>query len=80
MADGQGKAALQSLVRDHKDEYYALSKQEQEDLRQEFADQKETKTTGLHISTKSKINDVSQTLKAVENEACFFVHFSFQFR
>ncbi|KAG1724775.1 hypothetical protein EDB19DRAFT_1834028 [Suillus lakei] len=35
----------------------------------EFADQKETKKiSGVRISMRSKINDITQTLKAVENE------------
>ncbi|KAG0702914.1 hypothetical protein DFH29DRAFT_804326, partial [Suillus ampliporus] len=65
---GEGRAALQSLVHDHKEAYHALSKQEQEDLLKEFTEQRETKTLGLHISMKSKVNDITQTLKAVENE------------
>ncbi|KAG1845222.1 hypothetical protein C8R48DRAFT_554198, partial [Suillus tomentosus] len=63
-----GKAALQSLVRDNKDEYFALSKEEQDKLLTEFVEFKETKTTGIRTSMKSKINDVTHTLKAVENE------------
>ncbi|KAG1899707.1 uncharacterized protein F5891DRAFT_927347, partial [Suillus fuscotomentosus] len=66
--NGHRKEALQSLVRDHKDEYHALTQEEQQELLQEFADQKETKVSGLRVSTKSKINDITQTLKAVENE------------
>ncbi|KAG1899812.1 uncharacterized protein F5891DRAFT_953166 [Suillus fuscotomentosus] len=65
---GLGKAALQSLVRDHKDEYHTLSKEEQDELLEEFANSRETKTMGLRISAKSKVNDITQTLKAVENE------------
>ncbi|KAG1899557.1 uncharacterized protein F5891DRAFT_953738 [Suillus fuscotomentosus] len=65
---GLGKAALQSLVHDHKDEYHTLSKEEQDELLEEFANSRETKTMGLRISAKSKVNDITQTLKAVENE------------
>lgn len=56
------------LVHDHKDEYHALSKEEQDELLREFAESKETKTTGLRISVKLKVNDITRTLKAVENE------------
>ncbi|KAG1733155.1 hypothetical protein EDB19DRAFT_1831088 [Suillus lakei] len=65
---GLGKAALQSLVHNHKDEYHVLSKEEQDELLREFAESKETKTTGLRISVKSKVNDITSTLQAVENE------------
>jgi len=68
MTGNQGRDTLPYLAREHKDEYYALSKEEQKDLLKEYADQKLTKTTGIRISTKSKINDITQTLKAVENE------------
>ncbi|KAG2741137.1 hypothetical protein P692DRAFT_201684588, partial [Suillus brevipes Sb2] len=63
-----GKAALQSLVHDHKAEYLALSEEEQVELLAEFTDWKKTKATGIRTSTKSKINDITQTLRAVENE------------
>jgi hypothetical protein len=64
----QGRRALEQLVREHKAEYYTLSKEEQQDLVKEYAEQKLTKMTGFRTSTKSKINDITQTLKAVENE------------
>ncbi|KAG1887718.1 hypothetical protein F4604DRAFT_1570639, partial [Suillus subluteus] len=64
----EGRAALQSLVRDHKEAYHALSKEEREDLLEEFTEYRDTRTKGLHISTKSKVTDFTQTLKAAENE------------
>ncbi|KAG1827029.1 uncharacterized protein BJ212DRAFT_1294411 [Suillus subaureus] len=66
--NGHGKEALQSLVCNHKDEYHALTQEEQQELLQEFADQKETKVSGLHVSMKSKVNNITQILKAAENE------------
>ncbi|KAG2112651.1 uncharacterized protein F5147DRAFT_650807 [Suillus discolor] len=63
-----GTAALQSLVHDNKDEYFTLSKEEQDKLLTEFVEFKETKTIGVCTSMKSKINDITHTLKAVENE------------
>ncbi|KAG2151061.1 uncharacterized protein EDB93DRAFT_1083771 [Suillus bovinus] len=64
-----GKAVLQDLIRDENhDEYHNLTDDEKAQLLQEYREHKETKTTGICISTKSKVNDVTQTLKAVENE------------
>ncbi|KAG2357319.1 hypothetical protein BDR07DRAFT_1380230 [Suillus spraguei] len=65
---GLGKAALQLLVHNHKDEYHALSKDKQDELLKEFVNLRETKTTGLCISAKSKVNDITQTLKVIENK------------
>ncbi|KAG1862693.1 hypothetical protein F4604DRAFT_1683833 [Suillus subluteus] len=64
----QGRDTLTQLVREHKDEYLALPKEEQDTILNEYVDWTKTKTTGTQISTKSKIIDVTQTLKAVENE------------
>ncbi|KAG1893993.1 uncharacterized protein F5891DRAFT_1131068 [Suillus fuscotomentosus] len=64
-----GKAVLQDLVGDENHaEYRNLTDDEKAQLLQEYCEHKETKTTGIRISTKSKVNDVTQTLKAVENE------------
>ncbi|KAG1828057.1 hypothetical protein DFJ58DRAFT_737991 [Suillus subalutaceus] len=63
-----GKDTLRTLVCDNKAEYDALSEQEQEALLKEYAEEKQTKATGTRVSTKSKVNDITQTLKAVENE------------
>ncbi|KAG1782890.1 hypothetical protein EV702DRAFT_932728, partial [Suillus placidus] len=67
-AGNQGRGTLKSLVHEHRDEYLRLSKDKQDDILAEYADWKKTKATGLHVSTKSKVNDITQTLKAVENE------------
>ncbi|KAG1752342.1 uncharacterized protein EDB91DRAFT_1243121 [Suillus paluster] len=64
----QGRGALQQLVCEHKEEYYALSMDEQEDLLKEYAKWTLMKATGMCTSTKSKVNNITQTLKAVENE------------
>jgi hypothetical protein len=55
-------------VKDFKDEYYSLTDEEKENLIEEYKEYKAIKTTGQRISTKSKINDVTHTLKIVENE------------
>ncbi|KAG0699292.1 hypothetical protein DFH29DRAFT_809256 [Suillus ampliporus] len=54
-----------------KDEYYSLTKEEKANLIEEYMEYKDMKATGQHISTKSKINDVTHTLKAVKNEVQF---------
>jgi hypothetical protein len=63
-----GKDVLQELVKDHRAEYQDLTLDEKAELLLEYGEHKETQATGIRISTKSKVNDVTQTLKAVENE------------
>ncbi|KAG1758475.1 hypothetical protein EDD22DRAFT_783882, partial [Suillus occidentalis] len=63
-----GKDVLQELVKDHHVEYQALTEDEKAELLLEYSKYKETRATGIHISTKSKVSNVTQTLKAVENE------------
>ncbi|KAG1722922.1 uncharacterized protein EDB91DRAFT_1240165 [Suillus paluster] len=62
------KDVLEGIVKDYKDEYYSLTNEEKSSLIAEYKEHKVTKTTGHRISTKSKINDVTWSLKAVENE------------
>ncbi|KAG1726760.1 hypothetical protein EDB19DRAFT_1914495 [Suillus lakei] len=64
----QGRGALKSLVHNHRDEYLGLSRDDQDNILAEYAEWKKTKVTGLCVLMKSKINDITQTLKAVENE------------
>lgn len=66
-----GKDVLQELVKDHRVEYQALTEDEKAELLLEYGEYKETRATGIRISTKSKVSDVTQTLKAVENEVSF---------
>jgi hypothetical protein len=68
VADNQGREALKSLVHNHRDKYLGLLRDDQDNILAEYAEWKKTKVTGLHVSTKSKINNITQTLKAVENE------------
>jgi hypothetical protein len=77
--DSHGKAVLQTLVREHKSEYLALSNEEQVELLAEFTEWKETKKTGVRVTAKSKINDITQTLKAVENEVYSLLNLSLTF-
>lgn len=55
-------------MKDFKDEYNSLTEEEKANLIEEYTEFKTTKTTGQCISTKSKINDVTYTLKVIESE------------
>ncbi|KAG0698744.1 hypothetical protein DFH29DRAFT_877813 [Suillus ampliporus] len=68
---GHGKEVLGGIMKVSKDEYYSLTKEEKANLIEEYMEYKDMKATGQHISTKSKINDVTHTLKAVKNEVQF---------
>ncbi|KIJ59500.1 hypothetical protein HYDPIDRAFT_33108 [Hydnomerulius pinastri MD-312] len=63
-----------ALAKDSQQEYQELSDDAKQHLIQEFAEFKETKTIGVHVSARSQINDVTQTLKVVENEICAAIH------
>ncbi|KAG1832776.1 hypothetical protein EV424DRAFT_1533462 [Suillus variegatus] len=67
-SSGHGKDTLQLLVHDNKAKYHTLLEQEQEALLKEYVDERQTRATGTRISTRSKVNDITQTLKAIENE------------
>ena len=66
-----GKGVLQDLVRNHRDEYEQLTAQERKDVIQEFEEVKATKAKAFRLSTKARVNDVTHTLGAVENEVLF---------
>lgn len=66
-----GKDVLQDLVHNHHDEYKLLTAQEQKVLIQEFEEFKATKAKGFRVSTRARVNDVTHTLGAVENEVAF---------
>ncbi|KAG1804578.1 hypothetical protein EV424DRAFT_1544558 [Suillus variegatus] len=63
-----GKDVLQDLLHNYTDEYRELSQDEKDCLVEEYEENKLLKSKGIRISTKSKINDVTLTLKAIENE------------
>jgi hypothetical protein len=78
-----GKDVLQELVKSHRAEYQELMDDEKAKILLEYSEHKETQATGIQISTKSKVNDVTQTLKAIKNEASpppiFFLYSLTQF-
>ncbi|KAG0701980.1 hypothetical protein DFH29DRAFT_875512 [Suillus ampliporus] len=62
------KAVLQDLLHNYGDEYCELSQDEKDCLIQEYDENREHKTKGVRTPSKLKINDVTQTLKAIKNE------------
>ncbi|KAI6126487.1 hypothetical protein EV401DRAFT_1840006, partial [Pisolithus croceorrhizus] len=48
--------------------YRKLSAEDKDRLVEEFSQFKESKAMGIHATTKSKINDITHMLKAIENE------------
>lgn len=67
-SQAHGKDVLRTLVHAHRQEYDELTGGEKAQLIQEFDEHKATKTCGFRTSMKSRVNDVTHTLKAVENE------------
>jgi hypothetical protein len=65
-----GKKVLQELVRTYWSEYDALTTEQKEQLVREFDEYKASKTLGFRVLTRSRVNDVTHTLKSVENEVC----------
>ncbi|KAI6036211.1 hypothetical protein BKA83DRAFT_4042354 [Pisolithus microcarpus] len=62
------KGTLLDLVRESRMEYHELSAEDKNRLIEEFSEFREAKAIGVRVTTKSKINDITHTLKAVENE------------
>ncbi|KAG2746917.1 hypothetical protein P692DRAFT_20654999, partial [Suillus brevipes Sb2] len=60
------KDVLQDLLHNYTDEYYELSQGKKDHLVEEYEEYKLHKSKGIRISMKSKINDVTLTLKAIE--------------
>lgn len=72
-----GKDVLQDLLHNYTDEYRELSQGEKDRLVEEYEEHKLHKSKGIRISMKSKINDVTLTLKAIENEVRVFCAINF---
>jgi hypothetical protein len=54
-------------------EYDSLTAHQKDELVWAFDEHKATKVCGLQISNKSKVNDVTHTLKAIENEVHIYI-------
>jgi len=67
-----GKAVLPVLVQNLREEYSVLTAEEKAVLIDEFTQHREAKTSGIRVSTRSKINDITQTLNKVQNEVCLY--------
>ncbi|KAG2065461.1 hypothetical protein BDR04DRAFT_1032714 [Suillus decipiens] len=52
---------------DNHTEYHQLTEDKKASILAEYAKHKETKTSGICILAKAKVNNVTHTLKAVEN-------------
>lgn len=59
---------LPSIVQENLDEYFTLTREEKDCLVKELEEHRTTMATGQRISTKSKINDVTSTIRTIENE------------
>ena len=64
----KGKDVLQDLVQNNKAEYAALKMEEKDKLVSELAKVKATRAKGFHTSARSRVNDVTSTVKVLENE------------
>ncbi|KAI6032449.1 hypothetical protein EDC04DRAFT_2605189 [Pisolithus marmoratus] len=62
------KSTLLDLVWENHMEYHELSAEDKNYLVEEFSEFRELKAIRVHITTKSRVNDITQMLKAVENE------------
>ncbi|KAG1737237.1 hypothetical protein EDB19DRAFT_1829663 [Suillus lakei] len=62
------KMVLQDLLHNYSDEYRKLSQDEKDRLVKEYEENKLHKSKGIRVSVKSKINDVTQTLKTIKNK------------
>ncbi|KIM58466.1 hypothetical protein SCLCIDRAFT_28011 [Scleroderma citrinum Foug A] len=68
MAMASSRNVLPELVQENRANYHGLSVEEKECLVEEFSQFRELKAVGIRLTSKSKINDVTHTLNAVENE------------
>jgi len=59
---------LPSIVQENLDEYLTLTREEKDRLIKELEEYRTTRATGRRISTKSKINDATSTIRTIENE------------
>jgi len=66
----QGKEALQELTgkEENRAIYKALTEEEKKAMTDEFEKVKAMKSKASRISMKSRINDITQTVKSIENE------------
>ena len=68
--DATGGDLLSGFVDELHELYHKLLADEKAELIKEFDQHKLVKQTSYHISAHSKVNDITQMLKRVENEVC----------
>jgi hypothetical protein len=65
----KGRDALEKLVGlDEKEAYKTLNDEEKEELTRQFEEHKATKAMAYRSSAKSRVNDVTHTVKSIEYE------------
>ena len=62
------KPTLRKLVQQIRREYLKLSVEEKERVVEEFSEFRECKTTGIRVTTKSKISDITYMVNTIEDE------------
>ena len=65
---------LQSMINDYRAEYHALPAEQKAKLITELDEYKASQKRGLRVSTRARINDVTHTLMAVENEVHTYLY------
>jgi len=73
-----GRNVLPELVQENRANYRGLSAEEREHLVKEFGQFRESKAVGVRVTARSKINDVTHTLSAIENEVGFVLSLRYQ--
>lgn len=66
--DEEGKEVLPALIAEHKEEYEKLTDGELKEIISLHEEHKATKATARRINFRSRINDATQTLMAIETE------------
>lgn len=66
--DEEGRDVLPALITEHKEEYEKLTAGELKEIISLHEEHKATKATARRVNLRSRINDVTQTLMAMETE------------
>ena len=66
-----GKEILPAITRSNLDEYNMLTEEMKASLLTKFEEYKATKSSSYRISARSQVNDITYTLRAIENEVFF---------
>jgi hypothetical protein len=66
--DEEGKDVLPALIAEHKEEYEKLTAGELKEIISLHEEHKATKATARRVNLRSRINDATQTLMAMETE------------